>query len=104
MTIKIVAANAAAGNVDASKKSTSRTGMVLSVPIQIIVAPVSLIDLVKVIIAAAIRPFFKNGIVTVLNVVIFEAPKTEDASSYIVGIASNDPINGRTQYAYVKET
>lgn len=97
MIINNVDANAAAGNVDASKKSTSKTGMVLSIPIQIIVAPVSLIERVKVIIAAAISPLFKKGKVTVLKAVTFEAPKAAAASSYIVEMESKDPINGRTQ-------
>ena len=97
ITIRIVDAKAAAGNVDASKKSTSKTGMVRSIPIQIIVAPVSLIERVKVIIAAAISPLFKKGRVTVLKAVIFEAPNAAAASSYIVEMESKDPINGRTQ-------
>lgn len=97
MTINIVAAKAAAGNVEASKKSTNRTGIVLSTPIHIIVAPVSLMDLVKVMIAAAINPLFKKGNVTFLKAVNFDAPKDVAASSYIVGMASNDPIRGLTQ-------
>ncbi len=97
MMIRMVAANAAAGKVEASKKSTNNTGIVLSNPIQIIVAPVSLIDLVNVIIAAAINPLFRKGIVTFLNAVNLDAPKADAASSYIVGIESKDPINGLTQ-------
>ena len=102
--MRIVEAKAAAGKVDASKKSTNKTGIVRSTPIVIIVAPVSLIDLVKVMIAAAISPLLRKGKVTFLKAVNFEAPNAVAASSYIVGIASNEPINGLTQYEYVNET
>ena len=100
----MVEAKAAAGKEDASKKSTSKTGIVLSTPIHIIVAPVSLIDRVNVNIAAARSPLFKKGRVTFLNAVNFDAPKAIAASSYIVGIASKEPISGLTQYEYVKDT